>query len=258
MRAAHKLFFRGAGVQIVAIVAALCTISSARAQSSSAFGVIAAGQTQHAGSGLGAGSLQDPGLVSTTHTTTSTGFLTAPGQSTATFNTTSTGSTAILSPGLSYGVPGDVFGIASPTEPAISENGLFSFFDVLRAGPGDPMGRLIPGVGNSNMDVNGANHFDGTVAPRWIFCRQSRYPVTVTLPMQMTLHEDPYYFGHQFGWIAAGANIRVPLSFIPRQYGNWSAATSADLCYYGTTKSEFMNSVGLQVPRLGASFGLQF
>jgi hypothetical protein len=78
----------------------------------------------------------------------------------------------------------------------------------------------------------------------------------VTLPSQVTVGDDPYYFGHHYGWITAGVNVRVPLSFIPRQCGKWSAETSADLCYYGTTGAEFVNSIGIQMPKLGASLSL--
>jgi len=66
-----------------------------------------------------------------------------------------------------------------------------------------------------------------------------------------------YYFGHHYGWIAEGVNLRVPLSFIPRQYGKWRAETSADLCYYGTTTGKFANSIGWQVPKVGAALKLE-
>jgi hypothetical protein len=259
MRTGHKPFFLGAGFQIVAVVAALCPISNVRAQSSSAFGVVASGRTDRAGSGLGTGSLQDPGLISTSHTSApaDSGFFTSPG-----LNSTSPGSAATLSPGsqtFTYAPLGSAFGIvALPNEPAISDNGPFPLLDVFRNGIfSDPIGRPLPGVGGGTMDIRGANHFEGTLAPHWIFFRQSRYPVTVTLPTQMTVSEDPYYFGHHYGWIAAGVNIHVPLSFIPRHYGKWSAGTSADFCYYGTTATEFVNSIGWQVPKLSAAFSLE-
>jgi hypothetical protein len=257
MRTGHKPFFLGAGFQIVAVVAALCAISSVRAQSSSAFGVVASGRTDRAGSGLGTGSLQDPGLISTSHTSApaDSGFFTSPSG----LGTAGSSASAVASQTFTYAPPGDPFAIvASPNEPSISDNGLLPLLDVFRTGIfSDPLGRLAPGVGGGTMDIRGANNFEGTVAPHWTFFRQSRYPVTVTLPTQMTVRDDPYYFGHHYGWIAAGVNIRVPLSFIPRQYGKWSAGTSADLCYYGTTTTEFVNSIGWQMPKLGAAFSLE-
>jgi hypothetical protein len=114
-----------------------------------------------------------------------------------------------------------------------------------------------PGAVGSNLDTRGANYFEASVAPYWVFARNSRYPVTVTLPAQVMMGDDPYYFGHHYGWISAGVNVRVPLAFIPRQCGKWSAGTSADLCYYGTTTAEFTKSVGLQMPKLGAAISLE-
>jgi hypothetical protein len=256
MRTGHKPFFLGAGFQIVAVVAALCAISSVRAQSSSAFGVVASGRSDRAGSGLGAGSLQDPGLISTSHTSApaDSGFFTSPPG----LGTAGSSASAIASQTFTYAPPGNAFGIVgSPNESVISDNGLLPLLDVFRTGIfSDPVGRPMPGVGG-NMDTSGANHFEASVAPHWVFCRDSRYPVTVTLPTQVTAREDPYYFGHHYGWIAAGVNVRVPLSFIPRQYGKWSASTSADLCYYGTTTSEFVNSIGLQIPKVGVALTLE-
>jgi hypothetical protein len=106
------------------------------------------------------------------------------------------------------------------------------------------------------MDTSGANHFEASLAPHWVLRRNSRYPITVTLPAEVTVGDDPYYFGHHYGWIAGGVNVQVPLSFIPKQYGKWNAGTSADLCYYGATTAEFAKSLGLQVPKVGAAISL--
>jgi hypothetical protein len=146
-----------------------------------------------------------------------------------------------------------------PNEPAITGNDLFPpLQDIFRTGfPGDFKARLVPGAGGSALDITAANHFEASVAPRWVLRKQSRYPITVALPAQVLVQEDPYYFGHSYGWMAAGVNVRVPLSFIPKQYGKWSATTSADLCYYGTTTAEFQKSIGPQLPRLGAALTLE-
>jgi hypothetical protein len=236
-------FFTGLTFQIVALVAAL---SGVRAQSSTAIGVLSTGRGQHDKAAFVFGS---------TGQLSSGSFVSLPTQSNALSPTSSTASASFT-----YTPPDNPFTIfAQPNEPAITGNDLFSpLVDVLRTGiPGDPMGRLIPGAAGSTMDTSGANHFEASLAPHWVFCRHSRYPVTVTLPTQVTAREDPYYFGHNFGWIASGVNVRVPLSFIPKQYGKWSASTSADLCYYGTTTTEFVNSIGPQIPKVGAAFTLE-
>jgi hypothetical protein len=112
------------------------------------------------------------------------------------------------------------------------------------------------GVGNN---LGSGNHFEaaGEVA-RWVFAKQSRYPITVTLPVNLELADDLYWFGHQNGWISSGVSVRIPLSFIPTRYGKWSAASSADICYYGSTKTEFVNSVQPQVPKVAAAITLAY
>ncbi|HZR78380.1 MAG TPA: hypothetical protein VFA58_04185 [Chthoniobacterales bacterium] len=257
----QKRYFRKPGIQIVALLSAFFVISSVHAQSSNAFGVIASGQTSHAGSGTGSGALQDPTLTSTSHGTAS--FISPAGQTTAELNGASpaspfTLSSAVLSSqGFTYAAPGAASAITSlPNEFAITDNGSFGLFDMFRTTvPCDPLGRLVPG---GTMDIRGANHFEGNLAPKWILFRQSRCPLTVSVSTQMTVGDDPYYFGHHYGWIAEGVNIRVPLSFVPRQFGKWSAGTGADLCYYGTTTTEFMNSLALQLPKVGGSFRVEF
>jgi len=247
-------FFTGLTFQIVALVAAL---SGVRAQSSTAIGVLSLGKGQRADSAFVSGSLQPSGLTEPSHGSAqpaSDFFVSLPAQSSALSATSSAGSATFT-----YTAPGDTFAIfGQPNEPAITGDNLFSpLVDTLRTGiPGDPMGRLFPGVGG-NMDTKGANNFEASLAPHWVFCRHSRYPITVTLPTQVTAREDPYYFGHHFGWVAGGVNVRVPLSFIPRQYGKWSASTSADLCYYGTTTAEFVSSISPQIPKVGAALTLE-
>ena len=114
----------------------------------------------------------------------------------------------------------------------------------------------VAGAYSANI-LNAANHFaaTGTVV-RFVFAKQSRYPITVTLPINLELGDDPYWFGHQYGWISGGVNLRVPLSFIPTRYGKWSAGSSADMVYYGTTATEFMNSVQPQLPKVAAAITL--
>lgn len=195
-------------------------------------------------------------------------FISPPAQSNALFatdspgpaNSSSPGSGLAGSPSFAFTAPGNAFAVfVQPNEPAFTANDLFPpLLDILGTGfPGDPRARLVPGAGGSNLDITGANRFEASIAPRWVLRQRSRYPVTVTLPAQVTVGDDPYYFGHHFGWIAVGVNVRVPLSFIPRQCGKWSATTSADLCYYGTTMAEFENSIGLQVPKVGAALTLE-
>src|ERR1041385_9044407 len=107
--------------QSVLVVALLCIVSSVRAQSSNAFGVMAAGQTPHAGSGIGTGSLQDPGLISNSHTSApaQSGFFTSgPGQPPPL--PASPGSTLVSSPSFTSAAPANPFtNVVLPNESAI-------------------------------------------------------------------------------------------------------------------------------------------
>lgn len=283
----RELVFRAVGFQIVALVAAL---SGARAQSSAAFGAVAAARSSRASAVFVAKSFQSPGLTSTNPGSDNrafSAFASPPGLSTAgnelfsSVPAVATGFTASPASGptepqtFAYAAPADTFGslsqpsaytapagtfgiLTQPNEPAITGNDLFPpLLDMLRSGIlVDPRGHAGPDGVGSTMDTRGANHFEASVAPHWTFCRNSRYPITMSLPSQIMVEDDPYYFGHHYGWITTGVNVSVPLSFIPRQCGKWSAATSADLCYYGTTSAEFVNSIGIQMPKLAATLKL--
>jgi hypothetical protein len=135
----------------------------------------------------------------------------------------------------------------------------------LRARPDD---LLCPGVSPvrpasiwasmvENYNGNGGRHFEMGMSAQFVFRRHSRYPVTVTLPANVLVGDDPYYISHQFGYISSGVNVRIPLPFIPSRYGKWSAQTSADVCYYGSTAAEFVNTINLQMPKVGAALRVE-
>jgi hypothetical protein len=108
-----------------------------------------------------------------------------------------------------------------------------------------------------NYSENGGSHFEAGMNAQFVFRRHSRYPVTVTLPANVSVGDDPYYISHRFGYISGGVNVRIPLPFIPSRYGKWSAQTSADVCYFGSTAAEFVNTIKLQMPKVGAALGVE-
>ncbi|BAM02446.1 TorF family putative porin [Phycisphaera mikurensis] len=62
----------------------------------------------------------------------------------------------------------------------------------------------------------------------------AQYPVGLTVPVKLGLSLDEYYVDDEgdnefFGYLSVGANVGVPLSFIPREYGQWSAAAGLTL-----------------------------
>jgi hypothetical protein len=107
-------------------------------------------------------------------------------------------------------------------------------------------------------DGSGGSHFAAGMMTQFVFRKHSRYPVTIALPANMELGDDPYYVSHHYGYISGGVKVCTPLSFIPNRYGNWSITASADACYFGTTTAEFVKDVNPQIPKIGASFTTEF
>src|SRR6266404_44756 len=105
-------------------------------------------------------------------------------------------------------------------------------------------------------EQKGRNYLEGGMSTQFEFRKNARYPLIVTIPASMAAGEEEYAFGPAFGYVTAGVSVRVPLSFIPSRYGQWTAGSSADLCYYGTTTSEFLKSVGLGIPKIAAAFSV--
>ena len=270
-RGAH---FRALGVQIITLFAALSVPAITQGQGRAL--ASAAAQTQHvAATPLAAATL--PTVAYTTanlgsSTQTSSLFVSSGSTVTARTDTTLFASTTDVSDGspspaasalansnsFVFAAPSSTFAvIGAPNEStAVAIDFLPPLSDMLRIGLiADPATHVAPGLpGDGALNVNGASHYEAGVAPSLILGRHSRYPVTLTFSGHMSVNEDPYWFGHDYGWVSAGVAVRVPLSFIPKQFGRWSAGTTADLCYYGTSTDEFMRSIGLQMPKIGAAF----
>jgi hypothetical protein len=107
-------------------------------------------------------------------------------------------------------------------------------------------------------EIKGRNYLEGGMSAEFLFCKNSRYPLIVTIPVSMAMGDEEYWFGPHFDYITAGVNVRVPLSFIPTRYGRWTAGSSADLCYYGTTATEFAKPMGLPSSKIGATLSVDF
>jgi len=128
--------------------------------------------------------------------------------------------------------------------------------DLLRAGSAAPPASVWVSPAADTYDAKAGNHFEAGMTAQFVFRTRSRYPVTVTLPVNMEVRDDPDYTSGHFGYISGGVNVQVPLSFVPRRYGKWSASTSAGICYFGTTKAEFVDSINLQIPKIAAALSV--
>lgn len=71
------------------------------------------------------------------------------------------------------------------------------------------------------------------------------YPVALSVPLTLGLSLDEFYVdadgdNELFGFFSVGGNVGVPLSFIPREYGQWSASAGLTLFLLND------NAVGLE------------
>lgn len=132
------------------------------------------------------------------------------------------------------------------------------FDTMLRGGPAVPPPPVCVWISGDYGEIKGRNYLEGGMSAEFLFCKNSRYPLIVTIPVSMAMGDEEYWFGPHFDYITAGVNVRVPLSFIPTRYGRWTAGSSADLCYYGTTATEFAKPMGLPSSKIGATLSVDF
>jgi len=129
---------------------------------------------------------------------------------------------------------------------------------ILRDGSAVPPPSVCAWITGDYGEDKGRNYFEGGMSAQFVFRKNARCPLTVTVPVNMAVGDEEYGFGPHFGYITTGVSVRAPLSFIPSRYGRWTAGSSADLCYYGTTEAEFVKSVGLHMPKIVAALTVDF
>ncbi|MDB5326671.1 MAG: hypothetical protein JWM57_2240 [Phycisphaerales bacterium] len=90
---------------------------------------------------------------------------------------------------------------------------------------------------DSTGDLGGANAcvLQVGIKPTYTFDSIDDYPITVSVPMNVAYFTDPYQGGDGagFGYFNAGVSASVPLAFIPKGFGAWTASVSE--IYYNTT-----------------------
>ncbi|HEX8322866.1 MAG TPA: hypothetical protein VF595_03030 [Tepidisphaeraceae bacterium] len=83
---------------------------------------------------------------------------------------------------------------------------------------------------DSTGDLAGENAavLQAGIKPSFTFDVVDDYPFSVSLPINAGYFTDPYQGGEGagMGYINAGVTVSVPLAFIPKGYGNWTAAIS--------------------------------
>lgn len=100
-------------------------------------------------------------------------------------------------------------------------------------------------------DGNGSEDWYGEAGINpgvYTFNKDGRYPVAITIPINVGLSLKDYYFdsgGDEefFGYLAAGVSASIPLPFIPSDFGTWSLT--------GTFQYLYLNADGLQAANHG-------
>jgi hypothetical protein len=97
------------------------------------------------------------------------------------------------------------------------------------------------------------------LAPGYTFAAESKYPVTLSVPLLVGLSLDDYYeFGTgrdtTFGYFQGGVGLSVPLAFIPASFGSWTLKTGVNVLYLNGNvrdvnkdrdRTEIIGTVGL-------------
>ena len=76
------------------------------------------------------------------------------------------------------------------------------------------------------------------ISPSWTFLSDTEYPITLSVPAALGYFTDPYAGGDGagIGYVDIGVTAAVPLAFIPKEYGSWTA--SANLTFYNTPSDD--------------------
>jgi hypothetical protein len=154
----------------------------------------------------------------------------------------------------------------------MSPNNAFSTVQELALGVGYDDGKLLgPFALNPSLllafEVKGqadAGDHKGVylqlgLAPSYTFNAESKYPVTLSVPLVVGLSVDDYYeFGtgsdSTFGYFQGGVGVSMPLAFIPAAFGSWQIKTGVNVLHLGGNlrdvnkdgdRTEIIGTVGL-------------
>ena len=79
----------------------------------------------------------------------------------------------------------------------------------------------LPAPGQAGIGPGGW-YYEPGIAPSYTFAKGTAYPVTFSVPAKVGLGNERLYVGETFGYVSVGANLAVPLAFIPSCYGVWT------------------------------------
>ncbi len=126
----------------------------------------------------------------------------------------------------------------------------------------NPYALLVFEVDNSSAGADEGIYLELGFEPSFVILQSEDYPVTLSIPVAVGLSLDDYYSediafvrdGDSFGFVKAGVTLSVPLSFIPAEFGEWTAALGADCYFLGSDQEAANNGDDIElVGRLGIS-----
>jgi len=99
---------------------------------------------------------------------------------------------------------------------------------------------------NSAMGPERGQYLELGVGPGFPIVDSETMPMTLTFPIKVGLSLDDYYevSDHNedtFGYASTGAKLSFPLSFIPEDYGAWSATGGVNVYYFGNNTRKLNN-----------------
>jgi len=85
------------------------------------------------------------------------------------------------------------------------------------------------------------------IAPSYAFgFMGDDYPLTLTMPVSVTLSMDDYYKtaseNDTFGYASVGLNANIPLAFIPKSYGTWSVTNGLNVLFLSDALEDINSS----------------
>ncbi len=107
----------------------------------------------------------------------------------------------------------------------------------------------IPGDGRAGTGNHEGWYLEQGIAPSYTLMPKSDYPLTLTLPITGGEGTKEFYSlqapapkaaqrGTNFGFVSAGVTLSVPLAFVPKQIGSWTASAGYTFYYIGQTVAE--------------------
>jgi hypothetical protein len=96
----------------------------------------------------------------------------------------------------------------------------------------------LPAPGEAGL-APGGWYYEIGLAPSYTFGKGSTYPVTFSVPLTTGLGSANFYKQDGFGYFSAGAQLAVPLAFIPACYGTWTFSGGYTYYYLGNALQEF-------------------